>query len=87
MSIFSSKSKFVGQPVNINDGAQTPEQRLERAKGRAESLERKLVRLKRRPKQDSTILTVIDQTQYALEEWKKRAKVAEFEINVYRGEA
>ena len=86
MNLFSSKSKFVGQPVVINDANVPPEQRLERAKGRVENLERKLMRLARRPKQTSDVLTVIDQTRYAIEEWRKRQKIAEFELSLYKGD-
>ena len=82
MELFGARSKFVGQPVSINEGNQTVEQRYARAKRRVNSLSRKLEKLKTRPT-TSDVLTCIDQTYHALEEWKKRLKVAEYEMSLY----
>lgn len=87
MSIFSRKSKFVGQPVNINDASLSPKEKVARAKSRVENLERKLVILQRIPKPTSDNLTAMDQTKFSLEEWRKRLKIAEFEVSIYEGDA
>jgi hypothetical protein len=84
MGIFSRKSKFVGQPVHVNDSGTPPEQRYERSKERVYNLERKLIRLERREKKSSDVLTAIDQTRFAIEEWRKRMKMAEFELDLYK---
>jgi hypothetical protein len=86
MSIFSRKSKFVGQPVVINDAGLSLQDRVERAKSRVENLDRKLTLMLRIPKPTSDNLTMIDQTRYSLEEWRKRLKIAEFEMSVYGGD-
>jgi hypothetical protein len=83
MSIFSRKSKFVGQPVNINDSQLSPKERYDRASTRVRGLETKLRYLKERVSEGSDILTAIDNTEYALAEWKKRCAIAKYEIEVY----
>jgi hypothetical protein len=59
MSIFSRKSKFIGQPVVINDAGLSIQDRVERAKGRVENLDRKLTLMLRIPKPTSDNLTMI----------------------------
>jgi hypothetical protein len=91
MGIFSTsgaKSNVQGLSVHINDGAQTPEQRLQRANGRVEALTKKLLQLDRRRQHfsDRVINKEIEKTKFAINEWRKRVKIADFEIKVTRGE-
>lgn len=88
--LFGKESKFVGQPVTINDGQLSVEQRYLRAKGRVESLQGKLRRLtdpSRNRKETEHLLTMIDQTKFAIIEWEKRMKVAKFELDLEAGES
>lgn len=75
------KSSIQGLSVSINEGNRTPEQRYERAKCRVENLTGKLRRLNRRPS-SADIENMIRQTRFAIGEWEKRMKIAEFEINL-----
>lgn len=85
MELFGAKSKFTGQPVSINEGNTSVEERYLRAKCRVESLTGKLRRIDRKlaVKQSSNLLTARDQTKFALEEWTKRLKVAKYELDLY----
>ncbi len=83
MNLFRRKSKFVGQPVNINDSQMSPMERYERATSRVKGLETKLRYLKEREKKTSQVLTAIDNAEFALKEWKKRAALASYELELY----
>lgn len=94
MGLFSSSKPaqvvVEGGSVHINEGAKSPEQRLDRAKGRVSTLTHKLKRLSdgRYNGYDPAVLKAsVDNTKKALVEWTKRMKIAEYEIKVTRGDA
>ena len=85
---FSTRESAVqGLSVSINEGNRTPEQRYQRAKTRVENLTRKLIRIQdgRHPKSRELDM-VVAQTRFAIDEWEKRMKIAEFEMKVQRGD-
>jgi hypothetical protein len=91
MPLFSSKPADVvvqGGSVTINEGSKTPEQRYKRARSRVDNLQNKLRRLKdgRYDQNKPEVKVSIANTEKAVEEWRKRMLVAQFEIKIQKGE-
>ena len=81
----TKKSAMKGNKVVINEGSKTPEQRRDRARNRMDNLQGKIRRLERKD-QTKEVKSLIEQTRNAIEEWERRAIIAEFEIKVNQGE-
>lgn len=84
MKLFGSRPTTLrGAAVHVNDGKATPEQRLKRAQNRVHNLSGKLDRLQRREASE----VVIAATEHAISEWDKRRRLADFELQLERGES
>ena len=77
----NAETPLQGHKVSINESGKTPHQRRDRAAARIDNLKGKLRRLERKPRTER-IMLVKQQTQFAIDEWEKRLKVAEFELGL-----
>lgn len=81
--IFSKKKlPMQGKAVSINEGSKTPMERYKRAYSRVYNLTRKLDKHRAR----DVSLDAIAQTEFAINEWEKRMKVAEFELKLEKSQ-